>query len=139
MAPVATLCQGVARILSGDPDDGDAYLEDTVSVAEQVGAYEILGLALAERSLLAMARGDWSQAEALAGQAGAALRRIGMENLLACAVQARVAMHRGDVPAVRQELVSAQRLRPRADLRQYPTSPSRPGSSSPACTSRWPI
>ena len=60
--------------------------------------YQILGLALAERSLLAMARGDWSQAEALAGQVGAALGRIGMENLLACAVQARVAMHRGDIP-----------------------------------------
>ena len=111
VAPVAALYQGIARILSGDPDDGDAYLKDTVSVAEQVGAHEILALALGERSLLAMARDDWSQAEALAGQAGAALRRIGMENLFACAVQARAAMHWGDVPAVRQQLVSAQRLR----------------------------
>ncbi len=112
VAPVAALCQGLARILSGDPDDGDAYLEDMVTVAEQAGAYEILALALAERSLLAMARSDWSQAEALAGQAGAALRQIGMENLLACAVQARAAMHRGDIPTARQQLVSAQRLRP---------------------------
>ena len=79
VAPVAALYQGIARILSGDPDDGDVYLKDTVSVAEQVGAYEILALALGKRSLLAMARDDWSQAEALAGQAGAALRRIGME------------------------------------------------------------
>ena len=30
---------------------------------------------------------------------------------LACAVRARLALHRGDVPAARQELVSAQRLR----------------------------
>ena len=30
---------------------------------------------------------------------------------LVCAVQARVALHRGDVPAVRRELVNAQRLR----------------------------
>ena len=59
-----------------------------------------------------MARGDWSQAEILAGQAGTALRHIGMETFLGCAVQARVALHRGDVPAVRQHLVSAQRLRP---------------------------
>ena len=29
-----------------------------------------------------------------------------------CAVQARAAFHRGDVPVVRRELVSAQRLRP---------------------------
>jgi LuxR family maltose regulon positive regulatory protein len=53
-----------------------------------------------------------TELETLAGQAGAALRRIGMETLLAYAVQARAAMHRGDVPAVRRQLVSAQRLRP---------------------------
>ena len=112
VAPIAALCQGLARILSGNSDDGDAYLEDMVSAAEQAGAYEILALALAERSLLAMARGDWGQAETLAGQVGAALRRIGTENLLACAVQARIAMHRGDIPTARCQLVSAQRLRP---------------------------
>ena len=112
VAPVAALCQGIASILSGDLDGGDASLEDTASVGEEVGAHEILALALGERSLLAMARDDWSQAEALAGQARAALRRIGMETLLDCAVHARAAMHRGDVAAVRQQLVSAQRLRP---------------------------
>ena len=112
VAPVAALCQGVARILSGDPDGGDASLEDTVRVAEHVGAHEILALALGERSLLAMARGDWGQAEALADQVDAALRRLGMQNVLACAVQARTALHRGDVPAARRQLVSAQRLRP---------------------------
>jgi len=112
VAPVATLCQGVARILSGDPDGGNASLEDTVRDAEQAGAHEILALALGERALLAMARGDWNQAEALTGQAAAALRRIGTEHLLTCAVQARVAMHRGDIPAARKHLVSAQRLRP---------------------------
>lgn len=111
-APVAGLCQGIARILSGDVEGGDASLEDTASAAEKVGAHEILALALGERSLLAMARGDWGQAEALAGQVGTVLRRAGMENLLACAVQARAALHRGDVPAARQQLVSAQRLRP---------------------------
>ena len=111
-APVAGLCQGIARILSGDLEGGDASLEDTASAAEKVGAHEILALALGERSLLAMARGDWGQAEALAGQVGTVLRRAGMENLLACAVQARAALHRGDVPAARQQLVSAQRLRP---------------------------
>ena len=51
----------------------------------------------------------------LSGQAGAVLRRAGIEESYAtpliCAVQARVAMHRGDVPAARQELVRAQRLR----------------------------
>jgi LuxR family maltose regulon positive regulatory protein len=112
VAPVAALCQGIARILSGDLDGGDASLEDAVSVAKEVGAHEILAEALGERSLLAMARGDWSRAEVLAGQAGAVLRGVGRETLLACAAQARAALHRGDVPAARQQLVSAQRLRP---------------------------
>ncbi len=112
-APVAVLCQAVACILSGDPDGADVFLQDVVGAAEDVGAHEILAEALSERSLLAMARGDWSQAEVLAERAAAALRRAGMEILLTCAVRARVALHRGDVPAARQQLVSAQRLRSR--------------------------
>jgi LuxR family transcriptional regulator, maltose regulon positive regulatory protein len=112
MAPFAQFCQGMARILSGDLDGADAYLKDAVSAAEEVDAHDVLAQALSERSLLAMARGDWSRAEVLAGQAGTALRRVGMETLLACTAQARLALHRGDVPAARQHLVAAQRLRP---------------------------
>jgi LuxR family maltose regulon positive regulatory protein len=70
---------------------------------------------LCERSLVAVARGEWSRAEVLAGQAGMVLRRAGIEDsrvtALLCAAQARIALHRGDVSAVRRELVSAQRLR----------------------------
>lgn len=111
-APVAQLCQGIARLLSGDPDGGDVCLKEAVSVAEEVDAHEMLALALSERSLLAVARGDWSQADILAAQAGTVVRQAGIETLLACAAQARTALHRGDVPAARQQLVSAQRLRP---------------------------
>jgi len=111
-APAAAVCQGVARILSGDVDGGDVSFEDAVSLAEEVGAHETHSEALAEQSLLAMARGDWSRAEVLAGQVGTALRRVRMETLLGCAVQARAALHRGDVAVARQQLVSAQRLRP---------------------------
>jgi LuxR family transcriptional regulator, maltose regulon positive regulatory protein len=113
--PVATLLQGIARILSADLDGGDASLEDAASAAEDVGAHENLTFALCERSLVAMARGEWSQAEALAAQAGSVLRRSGIEDShvtpLLCAAQARAALHRGDVPAARRELVTAQRLR----------------------------
>ena len=62
-----------------------------------------------------MARSDWGGVEVFADQAGAVLGRAGIEESYAtpllCAVQARAAMHRGDVPAARQQLVSAQRLR----------------------------
>ena len=115
VTPAPALYQGLARVLSGDLDGGDASLEDAVSALEEVGAHETLAVALCERSLVAMARSDWSRAEALAGQAGMVLRRAGIEDSYAtpqvCAVQARAAWHRGDIPAARRELVNAQRLR----------------------------
>ena len=115
VTPAPAFLQGIARILCGDLDGGDASLEDGVSVGEQVGAYEDVALALCERSLLAMARSDWGRAEVLVGQARGALRRAGIEESyatpLVSAVHARVALHRGDVPVARRQLVSAQRLR----------------------------
>ena len=114
--PAAALMQGVARVLSGDLDDGDASLEDAASVAEVVGAPDVAAVALCERSLVAMARGEWGRAQVLAGRARTVLRQAGTEEYyatpLVCAVHARTALHRGDVSAARQELVSAQRLRP---------------------------
>jgi LuxR family maltose regulon positive regulatory protein len=110
-APAAVFLQGLARVLCGDLDGADASFEDAVSVGERAGAPDVLAEALCERSLVAMARGQWGRAEALAGQAGAVLRRAGAEDAFACAVPARAALHRGDVPAARQQLVSAQRAR----------------------------
>jgi LuxR family transcriptional regulator, maltose regulon positive regulatory protein len=114
--PLAMLMQAIACVLSGDLDNGDAFFADTVRVAEDVNSRETSAIARYERSLVAMARGEWTQAEAMAGRARTVLRQAGIEETivtpLACAVQARIALHRGDIPAARQELVSAQRLRP---------------------------
>ena len=79
VTPAPALLQGIARVLSGDLDGGDASFEDAVSVGEEVGAHEMLAVALCERSLVAMARGEWDRAEDLAGQARAVLRRAGIE------------------------------------------------------------
>ena len=115
VTPAPAFLQGIARVLCGDRDGGDESLEDGVSVGEEVGAHEDVALALCERSLIAIARGDWGQTETLAGQAADVLRRAGIEESyatpLVCAVRARVAVRRGDVPAARRELVRAQRLR----------------------------
>jgi LuxR family maltose regulon positive regulatory protein len=115
-APIAMLCQGLARILSGDLDDGDACFADAIVIATEAGAPEGLAEALSERSLVAMARGEWSRAEVLAGQARSTLDDAGIEDshaaTLVCAVQARVSQHRGDVQTARQHLSSAQRTRP---------------------------
>jgi LuxR family maltose regulon positive regulatory protein len=106
------LFQGLARVLSGDLEGGDAFFQTVLSVGEETNTPETVAVALGERSLLAMARGEWSRAEILAEQAGAILRRAKFEGVLACAVQARTAVHRGDIPAARQHLVNAQRVRP---------------------------
>jgi LuxR family maltose regulon positive regulatory protein len=115
-APVIPLLQGIARVLSGDLDGGDASFEEVLGVREDAGTAEVFAAALCERSLIAMARREWDRAEVLAGQAGAVLRRAGLEECwvtsLVCAVQARAAVHGGDVPAARQQLIRAQRLRP---------------------------
>jgi LuxR family transcriptional regulator, maltose regulon positive regulatory protein len=104
--------QGVARVLSGDLEEGDAYLQDAISLGE-TGAPD--ALALAEGSLVAIARSDWSKAEVLADQAWAVLRRARIEESyvtpVVCAARARAFLHRNVVPAARQELVSAQRSR----------------------------
>jgi LuxR family maltose regulon positive regulatory protein len=112
VAPVAGTCRGLALVLSGDPQGADVSFAEAISEGADIGAPDVLADALAERSLLAMARGEWSSAEALASQARAVEHRAGIEEMLVCAVQARIALHRGDVAAARRELVSAQRLRP---------------------------
>ena len=110
--PVTGLCRGLALVLSGDPAGADASFEEAIRTGESFGAPDVVADLWCERSLLATTRGEWSQAEDFAGQARAVERRAGIEELLVCAVQARVALHQGDVAAARRELVSAQRLRP---------------------------
>ena len=116
VTPAPALLQGIARILCGDLDGGDLSLEDAVSVGEEADAPDDLAVALCERSLVAMAHGQWDRAEALAGQAGTVLRRAGIGESFAtpliCALRARAAIRRGDVPAAHRELLSAQHLRP---------------------------
>jgi LuxR family transcriptional regulator, maltose regulon positive regulatory protein len=115
IAPVPALTQGIARILCGDLDGGDACLQDAISVAAGTGSHEVLAFTLFERSLIAVTRGKWSRAGDLTSQARTVLRQAGIEESyaagLVCAVQARVALHMGDFPAARRELVNAQRLR----------------------------
>jgi LuxR family maltose regulon positive regulatory protein len=115
VTPAPALYQGLARVLSGDLEGGDRSFQDAVSAGEQAGAHETLAVTLSERSLVAMAHGQWSCAEALADEASTVLRRAGIEESYAtpliCAAQARAAVHRGDAAAAREALVPAQRLR----------------------------
>jgi LuxR family transcriptional regulator, maltose regulon positive regulatory protein len=116
VTPAPALLQGIARVLGNDLDGGDLSLEDAVSIGEDTDAYDDLTVALCQRALVAMARDQWERAQALAERAHTVLRRAGIGESYAtpliCALRARAAVHRGDVPAARQELVSAQHLRP---------------------------
>jgi LuxR family transcriptional regulator, maltose regulon positive regulatory protein len=116
VTPGPALLKGIAGVLSGDMAASDECFADAVSAAESAGAHEVLAAALSERSLMAMARGEWNRAEDLAGQASTALREAGIEASyvapLVCAARARVTAHRGDVAAARRQLAHAQRLRP---------------------------
>jgi LuxR family transcriptional regulator, maltose regulon positive regulatory protein len=109
--PIAGTLQGLACVLSGDLDGADAFFEEAFRVGEHVGVPDTIAAILAERALVAMARNRWDQAEAFADQAHDVLHRVGLEDALVCAVQARVAWHRGDAAAARQALVTAQRTR----------------------------
>ena len=64
VAPAPALFQGIARVLGGDLDGGDASLEDAVSVGADASAPEVFPVALCERALVAMARGEWDRAGA---------------------------------------------------------------------------
>ncbi|HMD93900.1 MAG TPA: hypothetical protein VKG80_14800 [Trebonia sp.] len=102
VAPTVPIGQGIARVLCGDLDGGDAFLEDAIRIGEKVASPDVLVRALCQRSLLAMARNQWSQAEGFASQARSVLHQAGIEKYsLLCALQARAAVHRGDVPAAR--------------------------------------
>jgi LuxR family transcriptional regulator, maltose regulon positive regulatory protein len=106
------MAQGLVRILSGDLDGGDACFEEVTTMGDQ-GPPDVIARAHCQRALVAMERHQWSRAEAFATEARSVLRRAGLEKYsLLCAVQARLALHRGDIPAARRELVSAQELRP---------------------------
>jgi LuxR family transcriptional regulator, maltose regulon positive regulatory protein len=110
--PAAQAMQGLACVLSGDLDGGDAFFQEAITTGRDIGVPDTLAAVLAERALVAMARNQWSHAEAFAGQAHDVLHRVGTEDALVCAVRARVAWHRGDAGAARRELVTAQRTRP---------------------------
>ncbi|WP_433365016.1 LuxR C-terminal-related transcriptional regulator [Actinoplanes sp. CA-142083] len=112
VSPTPALYRAVACIMSGDPDSGDAYLRESIAAAEQTNAQEVLVTALYGRSMLAMDHGDWSQAQSLADQARAATQHPGVEEAMLWTAQARLALHRGDAPAVHRALAETQRMRP---------------------------
>jgi LuxR family maltose regulon positive regulatory protein len=112
----ALILEGVAGMLAGETDRADAVLADAVEVGTDARAWPAVSTALAERTVLAIHRDDWGQADTLAGQALAILQAGQLDDYIMSAlvhgVAARTALHRGDIQAAREHLARAARLRP---------------------------
>jgi LuxR family transcriptional regulator, maltose regulon positive regulatory protein len=112
----ALILLGISQKLAGEPDAADASMEDAAELGERFGAMPALSVALAERSMFAMERGDWTGAGDLAHRAGAVVHDGGLQDymtsILAYATAARVGLHTGDVAGATRDLARAHRLRP---------------------------
>jgi LuxR family transcriptional regulator, maltose regulon positive regulatory protein len=108
--------EGISYLLAGEADRADPILAHAVEVATHDREMNAVSYALAQRSLLAIQRHDWSQAETLAEQALAVVLAGHLDDYvtspLVHAVVARTALHRGDVPRAQEHLARAARLRP---------------------------
>jgi LuxR family maltose regulon positive regulatory protein len=111
----AQLLLGIAYLLAGDLGSADHSLANAAQAGEELGV-DVATIAFAERSILAMGRGDWSQAELLTERARAGARPEWLERYAASALLdaalARLDVHRGDVPQARSDLAHAEDLRP---------------------------
>jgi LuxR family maltose regulon positive regulatory protein len=114
--PTAHLLAGVSHLLAGDLRVADDVLADAIEVAEDGGATIAISLALAERSILAMEREDWIEADSQAARARSVVREAHLDDyvtsVLVYAAAARVAIHQGDARRAHEDLARAQRLRP---------------------------
>ena len=114
--PVALLLHGVGNLLTGEVDRADDILADAVESGERIGAFPAASVALAERSLLALHRGNWSAARGFADQALIAVEMGHLEEYMPSSITfvavARTALQRGDVTVARHEVIRTQRLRP---------------------------
>ena len=105
-----------AHLMAGDLDRADVLFEDVV--AEGQASRIMFGpcIALAERSLLAIGRGDWERGGRYLAEARSLAREGKLEDYppvaILYAVAARVALHEGDRSRAEAELTRAQRLRP---------------------------
>jgi LuxR family maltose regulon positive regulatory protein len=103
---------GAARLVLGEVDAADEALAASIPAGPRSGS----SVARAKRSSIAMARGDWREAERFARESldvvtMAHYEEIGA-SLITYAVSARVAIHRGDLAQGREHLVRAQLVRP---------------------------
>ena len=112
----ATLYLGMAHLMTGDTGRADVLFEDVAAAGRPDGPAVGACVALAQRSLLAIAGRDWAAAGRHLSQARALARDANLAGYppitILHAVAARIALHEADRPRALAELTRAQRLRP---------------------------
>jgi LuxR family maltose regulon positive regulatory protein len=112
----AVVLLGVLHLLTGDAERADQVLSHAADIAIDDGALPAASVALTERALIAVERGEHAAAQSLAERACEMVEQGRLQDLatntLVLAVAARTAIHAGDVPRAAALVLSAQRLRP---------------------------
>jgi LuxR family transcriptional regulator, maltose regulon positive regulatory protein len=111
----AVLYLAAAHLMAGDLARADVLFEDAAAKGRASGVMLGACVALAERSLLAIARGAWDVGERHLSEARTLAREANLEDYppitILYAVAARMALHEADRPRAIAELTRAQRLR----------------------------
>jgi LuxR family transcriptional regulator, maltose regulon positive regulatory protein len=112
----ATLYLGMAHLMAGETGRADVLFEHAVAGGRPGGPAVDVCVALAQRSLLAIAERDWEAAERHLSQARSLAREANLADYppitILHAVAARIALREADRPRALAELTRAQRLRP---------------------------
>jgi LuxR family transcriptional regulator, maltose regulon positive regulatory protein len=115
--PTVLTILGIAYLCTGSQDDADRTFVEAVTVGREMDASPAVSVALAERALIALDRGDPAEAHVLADQACAVVGdgrlQDNVTNVFVFAVAARLAIRAGDASQAQQLVTQAQRLRPR--------------------------
>jgi LuxR family maltose regulon positive regulatory protein len=113
--PTAMLLGGIAALLAGDVEDAEESFGRAAEAAQVGGSRYAALVSRSERALLALGRGDVAGAEAEIELAEAFVDSEAEDyvpNVILLAASARVALAAGRGSRARDDLISAQRLRP---------------------------
>ena len=113
----ALLLEGISILMEGDAERADPVLAHAYDVTSDAGGMPNAAAASTERALVAIGHGDWDPADTLVERALAIVRAGNLDEYAQAALvyplAARCALHGGNVPAAREHLARAARLRPR--------------------------
>jgi LuxR family transcriptional regulator, maltose regulon positive regulatory protein len=114
--PTSLLLEGVAYVLLGDDERGDAILAQAAEAAESFGATNTLAVAISERSLIAAARDDPAAAEELSVRARELVEEGQLDGYVTSSIElaatARALLRHGRWDQARLCLTAARRLTP---------------------------